>query len=361
MNSKRVKRQPQALQHDPNNERFEHAAPHRQATRYSESIGTPTPNHASLSKSGRVIKRRNGFGWTRRRRHSKYWPARAILEESKTQYLIRYEPVDEGAQCEESWQPKCNASLALVVDWEERGMTRVGNDDSIGSNSISCPPSDDLDALVSIHIEEVRSTMPPRITAESIQGSPIILLPGEITLGDHSNDFDTARGPEQASELVLRQDQQEGIPRPGTTISSILSAEPSAIPEKDSVATVSSSERVEDQTATSKPIEEQAPQGKHRGALSVPSGRLVSARRNLRSLLHGSDERRAKNFLISLRWPEPNRSMRDRRLRLPLFREGFREIPQSIIMPSNLHRSTNEGSLSPNGFTRHFGASLGYR
>lgn len=115
LHCKRVKRQPQALQHDPNNERFEHAAPHRQATRHSESIETPTRNHASSSKSGRVMKRRKGFGWTRRRRQSKYWPARAILGENKTQYLIRYEPVNESAQCEELWQPKRNASLALIA------------------------------------------------------------------------------------------------------------------------------------------------------------------------------------------------------------------------------------------------------
>jgi hypothetical protein len=42
-----------------------------------------------------------------------------LLEESDSQYLIEYEPVEEGAQCEISWQPKCNANEALIAWWEE--------------------------------------------------------------------------------------------------------------------------------------------------------------------------------------------------------------------------------------------------
>ncbi|KAM0724111.1 hypothetical protein Q7P37_000291 [Cladosporium fusiforme] len=268
----------------------------------------------------------------------KYWPARAILGENKTQYLIRYEPVDESAQCEELWQPKRNASLALIAAWEERGMTRVGDDDSIGSNGTSSLPSDVLDdtdkhippdvqdqrarslatskvlhactqgplltelehphsassgsqqpilerdhvtdALVATHIEGVRSTIPLRSTPTSVQGSPIIHSPGETIHGDNLDGCDTPRGPGQGSEPGLRQYPEKRNSRPGTTISSILSAEPSAFVNKEILLTVSSSAIVEDQTAPSKPIEVQGPHGEYRGALSVPSGKLPPTKHN---------------------------------------------------------------------------------
>jgi hypothetical protein len=49
-----------------------------------------------------------------RKDEGKAWSAEAILEESGSQYLIKYEPVEEGAQCEISWQLKCNANEALI-------------------------------------------------------------------------------------------------------------------------------------------------------------------------------------------------------------------------------------------------------
>jgi hypothetical protein len=84
---------------------------------------TPASSSAhSLSSRGPAKKRRKeGQG----RRHTrkdgdKAWSAEAILEESDSQYLIKYEPVEEGAQCEISWQPKHYANAALVAWWEER-------------------------------------------------------------------------------------------------------------------------------------------------------------------------------------------------------------------------------------------------
>jgi hypothetical protein len=50
----------------------------------------------------------------------KLWFAEAIFEESETQYLIKYEPVHEGAQREISWQPKHYTNAALTAWWEER-------------------------------------------------------------------------------------------------------------------------------------------------------------------------------------------------------------------------------------------------
>jgi len=57
-----------------------------------------------------------------RKDEDKAWSAEAILEESDSQYLIKCEPVEEGAKCEISWQPKCNANTALIAWWEERKM-----------------------------------------------------------------------------------------------------------------------------------------------------------------------------------------------------------------------------------------------
>ena len=74
----------------------------------------------------RVIKRRKGHGWTKtKRRLRKSWPARAILDESSTQYLIEWEPVSSGVGCERQWEPKHHANTALIVDWENRKEANI--------------------------------------------------------------------------------------------------------------------------------------------------------------------------------------------------------------------------------------------
>jgi hypothetical protein len=77
---------------------------------------TPASSSAhSPSLRGPAKKRRKeGQG----RRHTrkdegKVWSAEAVLEESDSQYLIKYEPVEEGAQREISWQPKHYSSRRL--------------------------------------------------------------------------------------------------------------------------------------------------------------------------------------------------------------------------------------------------------
>jgi len=69
--------------------------------------------------AARAVKRRKGHGWTKRRL-PKSWPARAILEEDRTRYLIEWEPVGSGAECEQKWELKHYANAALVADWEGR-------------------------------------------------------------------------------------------------------------------------------------------------------------------------------------------------------------------------------------------------
>lgn len=74
----------------------------------------------------RVIKRRKGHGWTKtKRRLRKFWPARAILDESSTQYLIEWDPVSSGVGCERQWEPKYHANTALIAEWEERKEANI--------------------------------------------------------------------------------------------------------------------------------------------------------------------------------------------------------------------------------------------
>jgi hypothetical protein len=87
--------------------------------------------HKSQSSSTkpitRVTKRRKGYGWSKRRL-PKSWPARAILGEDGTRYLIQWEPVHNGMACEEAWEPKAHANDALVAEWEERKRTSALED-----------------------------------------------------------------------------------------------------------------------------------------------------------------------------------------------------------------------------------------
>jgi hypothetical protein len=72
----------------------------------------------SVGKRTRVS---SGQGWAKSNKNRE-WLAEAILQENDTQYLIKYEPVSQGAQHEISWQPKGNANAALVAWWEEHKM-----------------------------------------------------------------------------------------------------------------------------------------------------------------------------------------------------------------------------------------------
>jgi hypothetical protein len=60
------------------------------------------------------------------------------------QYLIKYAPVEEGAQCEISWQPKHYANAALIAWCEDRKMEMaLGNGNSERDNVPDLPSEDD--------------------------------------------------------------------------------------------------------------------------------------------------------------------------------------------------------------------------
>jgi hypothetical protein len=86
-----------------------------------------TPNFTRAQSSSlrgsakRKTRKWSGQGWTQKDK-DKVWFAEAILQESDSQYLIKYEPVEEGAECEISWQPKHYANAALIAWWEEHKM-----------------------------------------------------------------------------------------------------------------------------------------------------------------------------------------------------------------------------------------------
>jgi hypothetical protein len=82
---------------------------------------TRAQSSSSRGSAKRKTRKQSGQGWTQKHK-DKVWFAEAILEESDTQYLIKYEPVYEGAQCEISWQPKHYANAALIAWWEEHKM-----------------------------------------------------------------------------------------------------------------------------------------------------------------------------------------------------------------------------------------------
>jgi hypothetical protein len=81
-----------------------------------------------------------------RKDEDKAWFAEAILEESGSQYLIRYEPIEEGAQCEISWQPKCNANEALIAWWEERKIGTALEDGNAKRDNVRDLLSEDNEA-----------------------------------------------------------------------------------------------------------------------------------------------------------------------------------------------------------------------
>lgn len=341
--SEGVQRNRQELELEPDLERLQDAILQRQATENSASVESPTRKRASSAELSRRTKRHKSNGWTRRRRQTKSWPARAILEENKTQYLIQYEPVDEWEKCEVSWQPKYNANPALIADWEERGILYIGGDDGAENTNVSRLRSDvseDIDnnvppdarsemgrcaansrnlhactqegffqlcksesanaepqqpTLRGDHVTGAKDTTMLEATSTSAQESAGLRSSRVIAYDTLSDVRDATSGPPNALKLGSGQDCEKAPPRPGTTISTILSPEPSGSLDNATVAITSSPAMVEEQIAPSKTTGVQVPHRGSSSAFSVPSGKLVRARRKLRSLLHGSGTKRAKS------------------------------------------------------------------
>jgi hypothetical protein len=108
---------------------------------------TPASSSAHSPSSRGPAKKRTKEGLGRRgtrKDKGKEWSAEAILEESDSQYLIKYEPVEEGAQYEISWQLKYYANAALIAWWEERKMKMaLGNGNAERDNVPDLPSEDD--------------------------------------------------------------------------------------------------------------------------------------------------------------------------------------------------------------------------
>lgn len=130
---------------------------------------TPTSTRAQSSSSRGPARKRTKRGLGRRHKRkdeNKAWSAEAILEESDSRYLIKYEPVEEGAQCEISWQPKHYANAALVAWWEQRRMENALENGNAERDNVPDLPSEDNEA--SQHYTPVESYGCPQKTVTGL-------------------------------------------------------------------------------------------------------------------------------------------------------------------------------------------------
>ena len=235
---------------------------------------TPTFTRAHSPSSSGSAKKRT-IKWLGRRGTRKYedkaWSAEAILEESDAQYLIKYAPVEEGAQCEISWQPKCNANEALIAWWEERKIGSALEDNNAERDNVRDLLSEDNEA--------------------SQHYTPVDL---------HSNGCDAMVGSRQSSgaRTIVRDSQRTLCPCPDTGISTILSPEIPARPNgrNDGIASVARKER------NKAPPENSAHVGAlrdgHANVSGALLGRLKSARQMLRLKLSESRRKRWRSTRI---------------------------------------------------------------
>jgi hypothetical protein len=103
----------------------------------------------SRHPQGTLPKKRTKKGQGQRRTQkdeNKAWSAEAILEESDSQYLVKYEPVEEGAQFEISWHPKHYANAALIAWWEERKTEITRENSNAERDNVAELSSEDNDA-----------------------------------------------------------------------------------------------------------------------------------------------------------------------------------------------------------------------
>ena len=187
------------------------------------------------------------------------------------QYLIKYEPVEEGAQCEISWQPKCNANEALIAWWEERKIGSALEDNNAERDNVRDLPSEDNEA--------------------SQHYTPVDL---------HSNGCDAMVGSRQSSgaHTIVRDSQRTLCPCLDTGINTILSPEIPARPNgrNDGIASVARKER------NKAPPENSAHVGAlrdgHANVSGALLGRLKSARQMLRLKLRESRRKRWRSTRI---------------------------------------------------------------
>jgi hypothetical protein len=168
-----------------------------------------------------------------------------------------------GAQCERSWQPKCNANEALIAWWEE--------DCNAERDNVRDLLSEDNEA--------------------SQHYTPVDL---------HSNGCDAMVGSKQSSgaRTIVRDSQRMLYQRPDTGINTILSPEIPARPNgwNDGIAPVARKER-------NKAPPENSPhvgvlRDGHANVSGAPLGRLKSARQKLRLELRESRRKRWRSIRI---------------------------------------------------------------
>jgi hypothetical protein len=227
--------------------------------------------HSPSSRGPAKKRRKEGQGQRHTRKdEGKAWSAEAILEESDSQYLIKYEPVKQGTQCEISWQPKHYANVALIAWWEERKMEMALENGNAERDNVSDLPSEGNKA--------------------SQHYTPVDL---------HSNGCDTMLSSKQSSgaRTVVRDSQRMLRPCPDTGINTILSTEIPARPNggNDGITSVARKER------NKAPPENSAHVGAlrdgHANVSGAPLGRLKSARQMLRLKLR--EKRRRSTRILS--------------------------------------------------------------
>jgi hypothetical protein len=201
----------------------------------------------------------------------KAWSAEAILEESDSRYLIKCEPVEEGAQCEISWQPKHYANAALIAWWEEHKMEMALDNGNAGRANVPDLPSEDNE--------------------DSEHYTPVDL---------HSNGCDAMVGSKQSSgaRTIVRDSQGMLCPCPDTGINTILSPEIPARPHgrNDGIASVARKER--NKAPPENPAHVGALCDGHANVSGALLGRLKSARQMLRLKLRESRRKRWRSTRI---------------------------------------------------------------
>lgn len=204
--------------------------------------------------AARVVKRRKGHGWTKRRL-PKSWPAKAILEEDCTRYLIEWEPIGSGVECEQKWEPKRYANATLVADLEEReraspqGKSGFEQEDTSilefqrgdGHRYGGIEPDGCLQKTAGNSLSPVEHGAHSGNLQKTPAGKDVLAdtqPSGDSRSSACSNPPGTIRCQAGGLELVSRPriikgpGLEEACQRPGTSISTILSPAPSTIVNK---------------------------------------------------------------------------------------------------------------------------------
>jgi hypothetical protein len=250
----------------------EDASRHQSPPKRPKRKPTFTRAHSPFPRGSAKKRTIKGLGRRGTRKHEdKAWFAEAILEESGSQYLIKYEPVEEGTQCEISWQPKCNANEALIAWWEERKIGSALEDGNAERDNVRDLLSEDIDA--------------------SQHYTPVDL---------HSNGCDAMVGSEQSSgaRTIVRDSQRMSYQRPDTGINTVLSPEIPARPNGGNDGTASLTRRERNKAPPEDSAHVGVSRDGHANVSGAPLGRLKSARQMLRLKLRESRRKRWRSTRI---------------------------------------------------------------